>query len=145
MLGLSTIPFPEADVILPSLSCESRRLFPGRPTLPGTNPSACLPKVCYTPCNRRIRSEVFACSAYRPTRKLPHCVRTVIRFQRSNTHGNRHSKVVQRRQGFWISEPRERRGRIRPSHRDSIQRLPLIAGRPEGSVQRDQGPQGLAG
>src|SRR5208283_4643373 len=65
----------------------TRQVSRGGPVLTPTakTKQVCLPNPCYTLCNRRIRSEVLACSGYRLLATLPHCVRTVIQYQRSNT------------------------------------------------------------
>lgn len=50
----------------------------------------------------------FACSAYRYSQPIPHCVRRYI-MKRNKFNGTRNSQVVQWRQGIWLSEPPERR------------------------------------
>src|SRR5580658_2272751 len=60
-------------------------------------------------------------------------------------HGTGNSEVVQRRQGFWLHQSAEWRGRVRTLLRDQYEWLQEPAGRSGRSVQRGEGTQGLAG
>jgi hypothetical protein len=81
---------PTSSWVGPVKSQAPKRDAPGQPFAPSSQIfSWLLANPCYTGCNRRIRSEVLACSGYRLLATLPHCVRTVNQYQRSNTSWNK--------------------------------------------------------
>jgi len=85
-----------------------------------------LTNLCYTLFNRRIRSEVLACSGYRLLANF-HIAFAVNQYRRSNTQWKQAQSSGLMTPRFWISEPRKRRRRLRSSHRHPVERIPFTA------------------